>query len=102
MYAKAKMSGKETKNVGLALRVTNARLKRKVANPFVNQKRNMPTAKPRTWEFNLNQVDHAYTQIRVNYRKKESDGGWTSKVYRDWSAKSVCEKGKKYKVYLEL
>lgn len=81
MHAKAKMSGKETKNVGLALRVTNARLKRKVANPFVNPKRNMPTAKPHIWEFNLNQVDHAYTQIRVNYRKK--------KVMADDQAKST-------------
>ena len=58
--------------------------------------------KPYIWKFNLNKVDHAYTQIRVNYRKKKSDGGWTKKVYRDWSAKSICEKGKKYRVNLEL
>ncbi len=57
--------------------------------------------KPYIWKFNLNQVDHAYTQIRVKYRKKEGNG-WTSKVYRDWSAKTLCEKGKKYKVNLEL
>ena len=55
--------------------------------------------KPYIWKFNLNQVDHAYTQIRVKYRKKEDDG-WSKKVYRNWSAKSVCEAGKKYRVTL--
>lgn len=49
-----------------------------------------------TQEFNFNQVDHAYTQMRVKYRKKESDGGWSSKVYRDWSGKSLCTDGKTY------
>lgn len=50
--------------------------------------------------FNLNQVDHAFTQIRVKYRKKESDGGW-SKVKRAWSSKLLCEKDKRYTVYLK-
>jgi len=42
------------------------------------------------------------TQIRVKYRKKESDGGWTRKIYKDWSSKAFCTEGKKYRVKLEL
>ena len=75
------MSGKETKNVGLALRVTNARLKRKVANPFVNPKRNMPTAKPLTWEFNLNKLIMLTLRSALIIEKK--------KVMADGQAKST-------------
>ena len=55
--------------------------------------------KPYIWKFNLNQVDHAYTQIRIKYRKKEGDG-WSDTVYRNWSGKYLCEAGKKFRVTL--
>lgn len=58
--------------------------------------------KPYLWKFNLNQVDNAFTQIRVKYRKKDSDGKYSKKVYRDWSDKLLCTEGKKYRVNLEL
>jgi hypothetical protein len=49
--------------------------------------------KPYLWDFNLNQVDHTYTQIRVKYRKKVMAVG-LEKYIKTGLARRFVQKGK--------
>jgi len=75
-YTKSKWRSEPTKNEKIA----NGRTYRKTAH--------------------LEKVDSENTQIRIKYRIKRAVG-WSTKVYKDWSSKSVCHEGKTYTVSIE-
>lgn len=60
----------------------------------------MPANEVRFITRNLEKVNQARTQIRIKYKKLDSDGEYRVKA-KDWSSSSTCTKNKTYVVYLE-
>lgn len=61
---------------------------------------NLRGGKSKFIERNLGSVNQARTQIRIQYRKLDSDGEYRIKT-EDWSSSGVCSKGKTFEVKLE-
>jgi len=61
---------------------------------------NLRNGKSKFIKRSLGAVNQARTQIRIQYKKLDSDGEYRIKA-ADWSSSAVCSKGKTFEVKLE-